>query len=117
MGLKSVLPSQGLQFNMNQIQNQNQYLNNLSQLQSLGLGQNLNMLQQLHNISVLENIQKMSLYAKPQINNFSGLLMNKGLITKEEQMYNLMARNLEAQKLMMGNPLQEFVSKPNLWSN
>jgi len=129
MSLKNVLPSQSLggcqQFNINQIQNQNQILNNFSQLQSLGLGQNLNMLQQLHNISLLENLQKIpqaSMNVKPQINNLSSLMMGKSLMSKEEQMYNLLlgsARGLEAQKLLMGNPhpLQEFVAKPNLWSN
>jgi len=119
MSLKNVLPGQNLacqpQFNVNQ----HQILNNFSQLQSLGLGQNLNMLQQqLHNISLLENLQKLSqqaLYAKPHL----GLMMGKNInmMSKEEQMYSMMARNLEAQKLMMGNPLQEFAAKPNLWSN
>ncbi len=127
MSMKNVLPSHSLvgcqQFNINQIQNQNQILNNFSQLQSLGLGQNLNMLQQLHNISLLENLQKnaqASMYVKPQINNLSSLMMSKGLMNNQEQMYNLLmgsARGLEAQKLLMGNPLQEFVAKPNLWSN
>jgi len=124
MSLKTVLAGQNLasqQFNINQIQNpnQNQILNNIHQLQSLGLGgHNLNMLQQLHNISLYENLQKLSqqnLFAK----SLMGLMMGKNInmMTKEEQMYSLMARNLEAQKLMMGNPLQEFIAKPNLWSN